>query len=147
MSAVQRSRTMSRIRDIDTKPELQIRGALHACGLRYRLHVRNLPGKPDLVFPKYKAVLFVHGCFWHGHGCANFRWPQGNSDYWREKIETNIHRDSLVVLRLQELGWRVLILWECLFRGKKRMPVEEVAKMVTKWLKHGEAIRHMTPPS
>jgi DNA mismatch endonuclease (patch repair protein) len=139
VSAEQRSRNMSRIRSADTKPELQIRRALHALGLRYRLHARDLPGKPDLVFPKYKAVIFVHGCFWHGHNCSSFKWPHGNAEYWREKIETNIHRDSLIVFQLQNLGWRVLILWECLFRGKTKMPVAAVAESVAEWLRHGNS--------
>jgi DNA mismatch endonuclease (patch repair protein) len=138
MSPQQRSRTMSRIRSGNTAPELQIRHALHALGLRYRIHVKELPGKPDLVFPRFKAVIFVHGCFWHGHGCPNFRWPKGHADYWRAKIESNIRRDSTAIKRLQDMGWRVLVLWECHLRGKTRLAVPVVAKQVADWLHNGE---------
>jgi DNA mismatch endonuclease (patch repair protein) len=134
MSPLQRSRTMSRIRSSNTTPELQIRRALHGLGFRYRIHVKVLPGKPDLVFPKFKAVIFVHGCFWHGHGCHNFRWPKGNADYWRPKIESNIRRDFIAIERLQDMGWRVLVVWECLLRGKGRLPVKVVAMRVAGWL-------------
>jgi DNA mismatch endonuclease (patch repair protein) len=134
VSAAQRSRNMSHIRGTDTVPELQIRQALHALGFRYRLHAKDLPGKPDLVFPKYRSVVFVHGCFWHGHGCANFRWPRGNAEYWRAKISSNISRDQLNEQALQALGWRVLVVWECLLRGKTRKPISEVVGEIAEWL-------------
>ena len=109
-----RSRMMAGIRSKDTRPELLLRKALHAAGLRYRLHVRTLPGKPDLVFPKYQAVVFVHGCFWHGHNqCARFRLPLSNTAFWEEKIKGNISRDFKNKKLLETMGWNVFVIWEC----------------------------------
>jgi DNA mismatch endonuclease (patch repair protein) len=104
---------MRAIRDRDTKPEMLVRKFLWAKGLRYRLHVKSLPGKPDLVFPKYKTVVFVHGCFWHMHGCKNFVWPKTRGEFWRAKLTANNARDSLTHLALRRAGWRVLVVWEC----------------------------------
>lgn len=112
-----RSEIMSRIRSKDTSPELRVRSALHRLGFRYRLHVRTLPGCPDLVFPARKTVLFVHGCFWHGHDCkVGARIPKTNSDYWRKKIERNRERAAASEAKLAEAGWRVLVVWECELR-------------------------------
>lgn len=108
-----RSRMMSGIRAKNTRPELVLRRALHALGFRYRLHVRNLPGKPDLVFPKYRAIIQVHGCFWHRHGCSKTTNPASNSEFWQMKFARNVDRDREVERRLRELGWRVGIVWEC----------------------------------
>lgn len=108
-----RSRMMSGIRAKNTRPELVLRRALHALGFRYRLHVRNLPGKPDLVFPKYRAIIQVHGCFWHRHGCSKTTNPASNSEFWQMKFARNVDRDREVEVRLRELGWRVAIVWEC----------------------------------
>jgi len=109
-----RSEVMRAVKSSDTKPELALRKALHALGYRYRLHVKNLPGKPDLVFPKYRAVIFVHGCFWHGHSCKRgARVPKSNVDYWVEKIARNKTRDRKNAAALRKLGWRVITLWEC----------------------------------
>lgn len=108
-----RSRMMSRIRGKDTKPEMLVRRGLHALGLRFRLHDRRLPGKPDLVFPKYRAVVFVHGCFWHGHDCPDFKWPKTREAFWREKILTNRARDERNIRELTSAGWRVFTFWEC----------------------------------
>ena len=108
-----RSRMMSGIRAKDTRPELVLRRELHALGFRYRLHVRNLPGKPDLVFPKYQAIIQVHGCFWHRHGCSKTTNPASNSEFWQTKFARNVDRDREVECRLRELGWRVGIAWEC----------------------------------
>ncbi|SOC89897.1 T/G mismatch-specific endonuclease [Ensifer adhaerens] len=116
---------MSGIRGTNTRPELQVRKALHAAGFRYRLHERKLPGKPDLVLPKYRAVIFVHGCFWHGHGCHLFRMPSSNSVFWQEKIAGNVARDKVAVDRLRESGWRVATVWECALKGKTRRKPEE----------------------
>ena len=113
-SPEKRSAIMRAVKSKDTKPELRLRKALHALGFRYRLNVKDLPGKPDLVFPKHGAVLFVHGCFWHGHGCKRGRrQPKTNAAYWREKIAKNKARDSNNLDALNALGWRVLIVWEC----------------------------------
>ena len=109
-----RSEVMRAVKSSDTKPELALRKALHALGYRYRLHVKGLPGKPDLVFPRYRTVIFVHGCFWHGHTCKRGRRvPKSNVDYWVEKIARNKARDRKNATALRKLGWRVITLWEC----------------------------------
>lgn len=108
-----RSRMMSGIKGKDTKPELIVRRYLHRAGLRYRLHAK-LPGKPDLVFPKYRVVVFVHGCFWHRHeGCQHATTPANNAAFWQSKFQGNVRRDRRVQAELSELGWRVLIVWSC----------------------------------
>ena len=122
----QRRLNMSRIRGRDTKPELRIRCGLHRRGLRFRLHRKDLPGKPDLVFPRYRAVIFVHGCFWHGHGCHLSKAPATRPEFWETKISGNIARDRRVVANLIEGGWRVLIIWECALRGASKLTEEEV---------------------
>jgi DNA mismatch endonuclease (patch repair protein) len=105
---------MRAVKGRDTKPEITLRKQLHALGYRYRLNAKDLPGKPDLVFPKYKAVLFVHGCFWHGHKCKRgARQPKQNADYWKEKIARNKARDKKNAAALEKLGWRVITVWEC----------------------------------
>ena len=125
---------MSGIRGKDTQPELVIRRGLHAAGFRYRLHVRTLPGRPDLVFPKYKAVLFVHGCFWHGHDCHLFKWPRTREDFWRNKIEGNVERDRKVFSELTGLGYRTGVVWECAIKGKARLHPSEVIEQCRDWL-------------
>lgn len=117
---------MSGIGPKDTKPEMFIRRGLHAMGYRYRLHDRRLPGRPDLVFPGRRAVIFIHGCFWHGHDCSLFRWPGTRPDFWRAKISGNINRDARVRSELLNLGWRVLDVWECVLRSRERQAPEEV---------------------
>lgn len=113
-----RSRMMRGITGRNTKPELAIRQRLHAAGFRFRLHAASLPGRPDLVIKKYNAVVFVHGCFWHGHaGCPYFRLPGTNSAFWEEKIASNRIRDSRQVSDLEDVGWRVAIVWECAVRA------------------------------
>nr|WP_321981809.1 very short patch repair endonuclease [uncultured Cohaesibacter sp.] len=129
-----RSRMMSGIKGKDTKPELLVRKALHRSGFRYRLHVKGLPGKPDLVFPKWQAVIFVNGCFWHGHDCHLFRLPATRADFWREKIAGNVERDDRVVESLKTAGWRVAIVWECALKGKERLDIEEVLSLLAEWL-------------
>lgn len=132
LSAEQRSFNMSRIRGRDTRPEMLVRRALHAKGFRYRLHDRKLPGTPDLIFPKYGAVIFVHGCFWHAHDCDLFTWPSIRKEFWEEKIGRNRERDRLALQRLQESGWRTLVIWEC---ALKRQEISAVANHATKFLK------------
>ena len=117
---------MAGIGPANTKPEMMIRRGLHALGYRYRLHVRGLPGKPDLVFPGRRAAIFVHGCFWHGHDCALFRWPATREEFWRSKIAGNIVRDQKVAAQLIDQGWRVLDVWECSLKGRERLPIEDV---------------------
>src|SRR5690606_29813490 len=97
----------------NTKPELTIRKMLHSRGYRFRLHQKGLPGKPDIILPKYRAVLFVNGCFWHGHRCPLFKWPQTRTDFWRAKITGNIQRDQRNWELLLNMGWRVCVIWEC----------------------------------
>jgi len=110
----QRSYNMSRIRNANTKPEMLVRKFLHANGFRYKLHDKKLPGKPDIVLPKYKTVIFVHGCFWHGHeNCRYFVVPKTKTDWWLNKINTNKVNDGKAILTLEKDGWRVLTLWEC----------------------------------
>ena len=113
LSREQRSFNMSRIRSAGTRPEEQVRKYLFARGLRYRKNVRALPGCPDLVFKKYRTVVFVHGCFWHHHNCRYFVWPSSNREFWRSKISGNEARDARNLALLQQQGWRVFIIWEC----------------------------------
>jgi len=108
-----RSLNMSRIRSKDTKPEILVRKYLFSKGFRYRKYCSNLPGKPDIVLPKYKTVIFVHGCFWHKHNCNFFRLPKTNTEYWANKIENNVLRDKKNIIELKKLGWKVIIVWEC----------------------------------
>jgi DNA mismatch endonuclease (patch repair protein) len=135
----QRRLNMSRIKARDTKPELVLRRALHANGFRYRLHVRDLPGCPDLVFPKHKVVAFVHGCFWHGHRCHLFKLPKTNRGFWKKKIEGNLSRDKRQIKLLQVNGWRVLTVWECALKGSGRMPVNEVEELSGRFIKSKKA--------
>lgn len=121
LTAEQRQLNMSRIRARDTKPEMLIRRGLHARGLRYRLHDRSLPGRPDLVFPKFHTAVFVHGCFWHAHGCALSKLPATRQDFWKKKLEGNAARDRKAIEGLQAAGWRVLVIWECALRGPGRL--------------------------
>ena len=134
-----RSRMMAGIRGKNTKPELAIRSALHCLGFRFRLHRKDLPGKPDLVFPKYRAVILVHGCFWHGHQCHLFKWPKTRNEFWRRKINSNIARDQRHLLALVDSGWRVATIWECALKGRTRLPMEIVANRCAAWLESSEA--------
>ncbi len=114
-----RSYNMSRIKGKDTKPEMLVRRFLHAQGFRYHLHDKKLPGKPDIVLPRYKTVIFVHGCFWHGHkGCKYFVVPKTRTEWWLNKINGNVANDVKAVKALKKMGWRVILLWECDLRGK-----------------------------
>lgn len=132
-----RSRMMAGIRGKDTKPELRLRLALHARGFRYRLYVKNLPGRPDLVLPKYLSVIFVHGCFWHRHpGCRYTTTPGTRAEFWQEKFQTNVRRDNLVLGELRRMGWRIGIVWECALRGNE--PAEQAAERVATWLRGSE---------
>lgn len=129
-----RSRMMSGIRGKDTKPELVIRSGLHRRGYRYRLHDKHLPGKPDMVFRGRTAVIFVHGCFWHGHDCHLFKWPSTRSEWWREKIEGNRTHDVMVFSRLKREGWRQAHVWECALKGKEHRDLDAVIRQLADWL-------------
>lgn len=121
-----RSWLMSRIRSENTTPEIRVRSALHRAGYRFRLHVKTLPGSPDIVLPKYKTVIFVHGCFWHNHkGCSISRIPSTNSDFWKKKFQRNVERDKRVKKELRKLGWKVIVVWEC--------EVDKIAKIKSKF--------------
>jgi DNA mismatch endonuclease (patch repair protein) len=126
---------MAAIRSGDTRPEMLVRKALHAAGLRYRLHAKDLPGRPDLVFPKYRAVLFVHGCFWHKHECTAFRWPTSRAPWWERKLQANRARDQATDILLKAKGWRVGIVWECALKGKNRRMLDDVAQACYEWLR------------
>jgi len=130
-----RSRMMAAVKGKNTKPELAIRSALHKRGFRFRLHRKDLPGKPDLVFTGYNAVLFVHGCFWHGHDCHLFRWPKSRKGFWHDKIGMNIERDRRQREALAEAGWRIGTVWECALKGKARLPFDSVVDQCSIWLK------------
>jgi len=129
----QRSFCMSRIKGKDTGIELKLRSSLHKKGFRFRLHDNRLPGSPDLVFPKYKAVIFVHGCFWHRHGCKKTTTPTTREDFWKAKFKANVERDARNVKELETNGWRVLILWECSLKGGKS-EIEQVGLKIKSWL-------------
>lgn len=132
-----RSRIMSKVGQKDTGPEMKLRRSLHKIGLRYRLHDKRLPGSPDIVFPRFKAVLFVHGCFWHRHGCKATTTPGTNVDFWRKKFDENIARDRRDMEALQDAGWKVAVVWECSLKGKSADP-DEVARLVSEWLVSSE---------
>ena len=133
-----RSRMMSGIRSGNTKPELLIRKGLHALGFRYKLHDRNLAGRPDMVFPRYRAAVFVHGCFWHGHDCPLFKLPETRRDFWLSKIERNRERDERVLEQLYASGWRTLTVWECSIRGRYRIGLPETLQTGAGWLQSDE---------
>jgi len=136
-----RSTMMAGIKGKNTKPELIIRRGLHRLGFRFRIHDKRLPGKPDLVFPKYKAVIQVQGCFWHGHDCHLFKWPSTRQDFWRAKISGTKQRDARNLKALEETGWRVLTLWECALKGANPLKIEEVLTSTSSWLKSDERFR------
>lgn len=124
----QRSYNMSRIRGKDTKPEELVRKYLFSQGFRYRKNDARLPGKPDIVLPKYKTVIFVNGCFWHAHeGCKYFVWPKNNEDFWRIKITSNVTRDSEKREQLENMGWKVIVVWEC--QLKKAVRIQTLEKL------------------
>ncbi|MGL0787958.1 very short patch repair endonuclease [Xanthomonas translucens] len=126
LTPAQRRFNMSRIRGRDTKPEMIIRRALHACGFRYRLQDRALPGRPDLVFPRHRAVIFVNGCFWHGHDCSLFKLPGTRREFWKSKIASNRTRDERAAAALLEQGWRIAIVWECSLKGTGKLSEHEI---------------------
>mgnify|MGYP001243727932 CR=1 FL=1 len=119
-SKKQRSYNMSKIKSKNTKPEIKVRKFLHGEGFRFRIHRKDLPGKPDIVLPKYNTVIFVHGCFWHGHeGCKYFVIPKTRTDWWLNKINKNIENDKKAIRLLEEQGWKVITIWECQLKKDK----------------------------
>ena len=133
-----RSRIMAGIRGKNTKPDMAIQSALHRLEFRFHVHRRNLPGRPNLVFPKRKAVIFVHGCFWHGHDCHLFKWPKTRSDFWRRKIYGNFARDREHQQALADGGWRVATIWECALKVRARLPIQAIAQRCAAWLESDE---------
>lgn len=132
-----RSRMMAAVRSEDTGLEVTIRKALHGRGFRYRTNVRNLPGRPDIVLPKHRAAIFVHGCFWHGHDCELFRLPATRREFWRKKLERNRERDAEARQALSEIGWRCLTVWECTVRGSGKRDLSVVVDEVARWITTG----------
>ena len=139
VDAATRSRMMAGIRGKDTKPEILLRKALFARGFRYRLHASDLPGRPDMVLPKYRAALFVHGCFWHMHDCGLFRLPSTRREFWRQKLAGNRERDARQRAALRDAGWRVMVVWECAFKRAPAERINEVADLVAGWLRSSES--------
>lgn len=126
---------MRRIRKTDTKPEMIVRRLLHGMGYRYRLHAKDLPGNPDIVLPRHRTVILVHGCFWHRHDCPDGRkLPRSKPEYWGPKLERNRRRDEVNIHRLRELGWNVMVIWECQARQ-----ADEVIETLRQLMTHGPA--------
>ena len=134
-----RSKNMRAIRHRDTKPELLIRKALHAKGFRYRVNVKALTGTPDIVLPKYRVLIFVHGCFWHGHKCHLFKVPQTRTEFWLAKIEGNHKRDIASQKNLRADGWRVAVIWECALKGRHRLPIDTLVEHLSVWISSSAA--------
>lgn len=129
-----RSRMMAGIRGKNTKPEMVIRKGLHRLGLRFLVHDKRLPGKPDLVFPKWRAAIFVNGCFWHGHDCHLFKLPSTRTEFWRDKIAGNKRRDATALRKIEEAGWRTLCVWECAIKGRSMQEIDSVLQSCKNWL-------------
>lgn len=130
---------MAGIRSKDTQPELAIRKALHALGFRYRIHDKRLPGKPDMAFPRYMAVIEINGCFWHRHNCHLFKWPSTRKEFWQKKISGNRERDIRNHETLKIQGWRIMTVWECALKGRTRRSLEDVVNKTAKWLVSGKS--------
>jgi DNA mismatch endonuclease (patch repair protein) len=138
-----RSRIMASVGQKNTGAETILRSSLHKEGFRYRLHVRSLPGSPDLVFPRFGAVIFVHGCYWHSHECYKSTVPKSNRSFWTEKFKANRQRDKLNINLLLKQGWRVVIVWECALLGKGALPPGEVAARAREWLHSSRSKKEM----
>lgn len=134
VSKATRSRMMAGIGGRDTSPELLIRSLLHRNGYRFRLHRKDLPAKPDIVLTKYRAVILIHGCFWHGHRCHMFKWPKSNAAFWRAKILANVKRDRRAISALHAAGWRTLTVWECALRGPQVIAPDLLLRRMSSWL-------------
>jgi DNA mismatch endonuclease (patch repair protein) len=128
-----RSRVMAQVKSADTSPELFVRQALHSAGFRYRLHDLKLPGKPDIVLPRYRMAVFVNGCFWHGHDCERFRRPNSNREYWDRKIERNRARDKAVRAALRRDGWKTRVVWECQLQTQTKALITGLERLRAGW--------------
>lgn len=131
----QRRLNMSRVRGRDTVPEMRVRRGLHQLGFRYRVHAKELPGRPDLVLPRYRTAVLVHGCFWHGHGCRMTKMPVTRAEFWQQKIEGNIARDKTAIEGLRKTGWRTLVIWECALRGPTRLEEQDVFRRTAHFIR------------
>ena len=131
-----RKKNMSAIKGKNTKPEIQIRKLLYSNGFRYRVNVNTLPGKPDIVLPKYHVVIQINGCFWHGHGCALFKWPSTRAGFWKKKIIRTMENDRKNIFSLQHEGWRVLTIWECALKGKNKLETNDLANKIISFIKY-----------
>ena len=140
VDAATRSRMMSGIRGKNTAPEMYVRSALHRKGFRFRLHASELPGKPDIVLPRYKAVFLVNGCFWHGHNCALFRLPKTRPEFWASKLQRNRMNDARAIDNLESIGWRVGVIWECAIRGANALDQDELGSKLADWLRSQETM-------
>lgn len=134
VNKLKRSSMMAGIQGKNTLGEIIIRKGLHKLGFRYQLHRKDLPGKPDMVFPKHRAVIFVNGCFWHAHECHLFKWPSTRIEFWKEKITKNKARDERNTQACIAMGWKVLVIWECALKGKTRRNFHEVVHTAANWL-------------
>lgn len=134
VDAVTRSRIMASVHGKDTTPEMVVRKSLHRLGFRYRLHCKDLPGSPDLVFPRYRAVIFIHGCFWHRHGCRMTTTPSTRRAFWEEKFRANEERDRRGIALLHEQGWRILVIWECWLKRGSKYNHTTLMNMVSQWI-------------
>lgn len=139
LTADQRRLNMSRVRAKNTRPELAVRRLLHRAGFRFRLHRRDLPGCPDIVLTRYRAAVFVHGCFWHGHSCSLFKIPATRTEFWCAKIEANRLRDAVAKAALRDAGWRNLWIWECALKGRARLPEDALVDRIIRFIK-GDAL-------
>lgn len=135
---------MSGIKGKNTKPEMLIRSALHRKGFRFRIHYDKLPGKPDIALPKHRALILVHGCFWHGHDCHLFKWPKTNRDFWRKKIEDSISRDKERLCEYSNARWRTLIIWECALKGASEISATRLIDQVGTWIQRGENLEEIS---
>lgn len=144
-TAAIRSKNMRAIRSKNTKPELYIRSLLHRKGFRFRINDIRLPSKPDVYLPKYKAVILIHGCFWHGHECHLFKWPSSNVEWWKDKITKNRIRDKKNVSELSSKGIRVLIVWQCAIEGKNKLSEEIIENLLNQWLINIDSNSEITP--
>jgi len=134
-----RSRMMARVKSRNTGPETEVRSLLHRAGYRFRLGNRKLPGAPDLVMPRYRVAVYVHGCFWHGHGCHLFKMPATRRDFWSTKIGANRNRDEHVRSSVEALGWRHIVIWECALRGKHRLRPDALVRELRSILEQGKS--------
>ncbi|WP_123595582.1 very short patch repair endonuclease [Pseudomonas sp. AF76] len=145
VDALARSRMMSGIRGKNTKPEILVRRVLFKAGFRFRLHRKDLPGVPDVVLPKWRVALFVHGCFWHMHqGCSNAKLPSTRTEFWQQKLEANVERDRKTQIALTKAGWRVVIIWECLTRDTQAL--EALPDRLSAWIRSPEMLVEFSPP-